>query len=269
MTTYVNGYTNVPNKLWLDENLDAYEKLIVCFIESYSFAPEKQFTYNYIASCINLSQMTVRRKLKLLQEKDFITMHKIHEDGACIGFHIENYFSWRVVFKAPPKVDESKLEKEDPSDHREQGGSDHKGQGGLITENTKEVIKENNNIYIEEPTATEDMGQAKEVLKYLNEKTQSQFREIESNLKKIQSCIKKYPVGAAQMVIDLKVKDWLGDNTFSKYLRPTTLFRASNFDNYYNAALKAKEGADKVSKDDKETIAWFEESIRNSMKSPS
>jgi len=35
-------------------------------------------------------------------------------------------------------------------------------------------------------------------------------------------------------VIDIKAGQWLDDDEYNKYLRPSTLFRESNFENYLN-----------------------------------
>ena len=41
-----------------------------------------------------------------------------------------------------------------------------------------------------------------------------------------------YNLDDFKKVIDWKVKDWLNDPHWKKYLRPSTLFNATNFENY-------------------------------------
>ena len=41
-----------------------------------------------------------------------------------------------------------------------------------------------------------------------------------------------YKLDDFKKVIDLKVKEWLNDPHWHKYLRPSTLFNATNFENY-------------------------------------
>lgn len=74
-----------------------------------------------------------------------------------------------------------------------------------------------------------------EILDYLNLKTGSNFK---SNSKATQKFInarlkEKYTVEDFKNVIDKKCNDWLNDKQMSQYLRPSTLFNATKFENYY------------------------------------
>lgn len=76
----------------------------------------------------------------------------------------------------------------------------------------------------------------REVIHYLNEKTNKQFR-VDS--KPTQQLIKGrltdgYSVEDFKRVIDLKVKEWLYNREMNKYLRPDTLFNATKFEGYLN-----------------------------------
>lgn len=77
--------------------------------------------------------------------------------------------------------------------------------------------------------------QIKEVIDYLNEKTNKNFR---ATTKKTQTLIKtllknKYTVEDIKKVIDIKVKQWGKDNKMKIYLRPETLF-GNKFEGYLN-----------------------------------
>ena len=77
--------------------------------------------------------------------------------------------------------------------------------------------------------------QIKQVIDYLNEKTNKNFR---ATTKKTQTLIKtllknKYTVEDIKKVIDIKVKQWGKDNKMKIYLRPETLF-GSKFEAYLN-----------------------------------
>lgn len=77
--------------------------------------------------------------------------------------------------------------------------------------------------------------QIKEVIDYLNEKTNKNFR---ATTKKTQTLIKgllknKYTVEDIKKVIDIKVKQWSKDKKMKIYLRPETLF-GSKFEAYLN-----------------------------------
>ncbi len=75
----------------------------------------------------------------------------------------------------------------------------------------------------------------KEILQKLNELTGSNFREIKSNLTKISALFKQgFTKEQIIEVIILKVAEWKNNPVMAPYLRPSTLFRDTNFENYHN-----------------------------------
>ena len=74
-----------------------------------------------------------------------------------------------------------------------------------------------------------------EIVEYLNEKTNSQYRPT---VKKTKTLIKArfaegFNLDNFKKVIDTKSTEWLNDSKMSKYLRPETLF-GTKFDSYLN-----------------------------------
>ena len=102
--------------------------------------------------------------------------------------------------------------------------------------NTKNKEKENN-IY-------------SEIIKYLNEKANTNYRPSTKNTQSFISARLKegFTVEDFKKVIDVKVENWMGTD-FEKYLRPATLF-GTKFENYLNEANKKGP----VSKGPKENI---------------
>ena len=97
------------------------------------------------------------------------------------------------------------------------------GKDSLVKDNKNNVV---NDIYT---------PQIKEVIDYLNEKTNKNFR---ATTKKTQILIKtllknKYTVEDIKKAIDIKVKQWSKDKKMKIYLRPETLF-GSKFEAYLN-----------------------------------
>jgi uncharacterized phage protein (TIGR02220 family) len=77
---------------------------------------------------------------------------------------------------------------------------------------------------------------ARDILDHLNRATGKSFRPVETNLKPIVSLLKNnYTRQDVERVIDNKVAKWSGTD-MEDYLRPSTLFRASNFEAYLNEA---------------------------------
>jgi len=78
-----------------------------------------------------------------------------------------------------------------------------------------------------------------EIISYLNEKTGKSFDpDSKDAIEYINGRLndKKNPANITDLkrIVDIKVTQWLGDPEKDQYLRPSTLFRPSNFENYRN-----------------------------------
>lgn len=80
---------------------------------------------------------------------------------------------------------------------------------------------------------------AEKVLDYLNEKTGSAYRKVDSNVRLVAGRLKE---GASFddciAVIDDRVTAWGSDPKMAEFLRPKTLFSPTNFNNYVGAIGK-------------------------------
>lgn len=77
------------------------------------------------------------------------------------------------------------------------------------------------------------LDEAKEVLKFLNEKTGKKFREVPATLVFIEARLKSgVEVQDCRTLIARKVRDWGTDPKMMKYLRPETLFNQTKFETY-------------------------------------
>jgi uncharacterized phage protein (TIGR02220 family) len=82
---------------------------------------------------------------------------------------------------------------------------------------------------------------ARRLLDFLNEKTGRTFRPVPANLTLLEARLKEGATEAnVKGVIARKVRDWHSDPKMSAYLRPKTLFNATNFAQY----LGEREAAD-------------------------
>ena len=76
----------------------------------------------------------------------------------------------------------------------------------------------------------------KDILSFLNEKTGRHFKECKETERLINGRISEgYTVDDFKTVIDKKCKEWKDDAKMSSFLRPSTLFAPSHFDEYLNA----------------------------------
>ena len=84
------------------------------------------------------------------------------------------------------------------------------------------------------------MQTAKEIIDYLNQKTGKRYKHSnETYLRLISGRLREgYTVDDFKRVIDNKCNDWLNTD-MEKYLRPSTLFSKSHFDDYLNQNTKS------------------------------
>ncbi|MGV3007220.1 conserved phage C-terminal domain-containing protein [Streptococcus pluranimalium] len=110
----------------------------------------------------------------------------------------------------------------------------------IKTDNNKTDI--NNNI----------LSTCKEILDYLNELTNSNFRATNKSTQKLINARlnEGYTVDDIKLVIKDKTAEWGHDRNMENYLRPSTLFKVSKFEEYLEKALKNKSKTDKLDKPD-------------------
>jgi len=74
---------------------------------------------------------------------------------------------------------------------------------------------------------------ARELLAFLNKKAERHYQPVDTNLDLIIALLRKgTTVDQVYGVIANRVRKWKGDAKMDEFLRPSTLFRASNFQNY-------------------------------------
>jgi len=99
-----------------------------------------------------------------------------------------------------------------------------------LKELKKEEIKKNNVDFVFE------------VIQYLNQKTNKAFRAKNNATKRLINgrLAEGYELEDFKKVIDRKVAQWLKNHEMRQYLRPSTLFSATNFENYLNESTVTK-----------------------------
>lgn len=81
---------------------------------------------------------------------------------------------------------------------------------------------------------------ADEIIRYLNEKAGTHYRDSKETVRLINARTKDgFTVDDFKKVIDKKVKEWKGTEQ-AQYIRPSTLFAPSHFEEYLNAPDKGK-----------------------------
>ena len=144
-------------------------------------------------------------------------------------------------------------------------GGRPKNPEGVMKENPEGVKKdkpiktpnENENVNVNDNVKNNIVGkpdyesEIKQIVDYLNAKSQSNFKpKTDTTRKSIIARLKEgYTAEDFKRVIDSKVKDW-SDSSMREYLRPQTLFRPANFEAYLNEANRPEVKKTKKSFDD-------------------
>lgn len=122
---------------------------------------------------------------------------------------------------------------------------------GKTTVSELEILQTNKTNNNEIDNNNNKLSIYKEIISYLNEMTKSSFRvNNKSTQKLIDARLNEgYSVSDLKLVIKDKtdewmhkigVPDWQKDKDMTKYLRPSTLFKASKFEEYLQKALKSQ-----------------------------
>ena len=191
----------IPKEIWLDKNLTVHEKLFLAEIDSLDNS-EGCFASNaYFADFFGVSKDRVKQIISSLVEKGYITNQLIYKEGTK---QVEKRIL-RVVKKTTWG-----------------GGENYPTPMG---ENYQDITK--NNI-------TKNKYNYQEIIDYLNEKTGKTYKAVKTNNQLINARYEEgYTLEDFKAVIDYKTSKWKGTE-WEKYLRPSTLFSAKNFENYVN-----------------------------------
>lgn len=112
---------------------------------------------------------------------------------------------------------------------------------GLLNENPAGLQNETQQCTQRQSSPTPEVKELKplsgrpdvaEVLDYLNLKAGRAYQHVDANLRLIAGRLAGSTVDQCKAVIDARVAKWLGDKTMDEYLRPKTLFNATNFAQY-------------------------------------
>ena len=166
---------------------------------------------------IDLTERIINTELKKMIEAGFIKLIKKGSKG--------NFSIYQIIKISELSVTNAYvISNSKDSDSNALEGKEVTNAYVIGNSNTKNKEKENN-IY-------------SEVIKYLNEKANTNYRPSTKNTQGFISARLKegFTVEDFKKVIDVKAKSWIGTD-FEKYLRPATLFGAK-FENYLNEANK-------------------------------
>lgn len=219
----------IPRDVWLSKDLTLQEKVMLVEVSSLSKGENGCYANNrYFADFFGLSVSRVSEVISSLESKGYISI-KRHRNGA--QKESRNIF---VVNRI------------DPSGYRKHPSENRIDPSGKAKDNS--TLNSTDKDIGKEPSFTD---QCKEVIDYLNLKAGTSFRLAESHKRGITARLKEgATVDEMKRVIDAKCAEWLNDSRMKKYLRPITLFAASNYDNYVGALPSEYQAGSSVDSDD-------------------
>lgn len=174
-------------------------------------------------------EASIRVALKELERFKYLRREAIREKGKIID--------WQYHIYEKPYVENQQLAKpqqEEPQVEKPVVEKPHVVNHAQL--NTNQSITNQSNI---KESNTNEL--AKEIIDYLNQKVGTKFKHTTAETKKhINGRIDDgYTLDDFKTVIDKKYAEWYGTE-MQQYLRPSTLFSPTNFENYLNAVIIPK-----------------------------
>ena len=279
---FKEGYGNISKLVMKDRNLTIGAKAVYAYLCSYSGAGGIAYpSRSLICHDLKISQETLSKHLKNLEEQGYI----LREQQRSNGSFSHNIYTILTIPRKPDtkitdieKTDIGKLETNNNSynnnsnnnikyNNKEKENIKEKESIRSSLKNTPSLLETSKNIETskEKPTKKKPLKAEKiknkeiveEIIAYLNEKANKHFRTTNKEaIKLINGRLSEgYSISDLKAVIDNRVEKWLNDEKMNEYLRPSTLFRPSNFEAYYNDVLSMKEKA--ISEKEQEFIEKF------------
>lgn len=227
----------IPKEIWLDKSLTFQEKIILVEIDSYDdgvigcFASNKHFVNNFGINSSRISQV-----IQSLQRKGYINI-----DYEYNGKEIQKRY---IHINRPPYPEKGMLKNNIGMLKNEMGVCQFP-KGGYVN-----FLKDNNTSINNTNINNKEIYKesiSKEVIDRLNELTNSNFKHKTKNTQELINgrLNEGYSKEDLIMVVEKMCYLWnnpkKGEKDMREYLRPSTLFRPTNFENYYNKPVKEKE----------------------------
>ena len=220
------GYGLIPRRVMRDEHLSTTAKCIYCYLASFAGNTGRSFpSTSLMAKELNISNDTLFKYLKELKTKNVITVEK--EKSLDSKFTKNIYYLHNKVGEEIPYPKSS-----------DTTSSDTRNQDTNSNNSNSNNLNSNNNKEYSSAKAKQEIPY-KEIIDYLNEKTNKKYKHTSSGNKiKIKARWNEgYTLEDFKKVIDVKVNQWSKDKKMQQYLRPNTLF-SNKFDNYLNEEIK-------------------------------
>lgn len=223
----------IPREVWLDNRLNALDKVILTEIDSLDQGEKGCYASNqHLAEFCQCSERKVSAAVTKLIKCGYVSVASF--DGRKRTLH-SNLSNVRGRLEKNARQDSKKCEAESQN---------------LLQSNTsnKTVTNTDKSIYVE-------------IVDYLNAKAGTRYKaSTASTHRLIKARLNEgFTLEDFKTVIDKKCVEWLTDSKMEQYLRPETLF-GTKFEGYLNAKTKPNIGANGVAirpPEPDEDDSWF------------
>lgn len=173
-----------------------------------------------------ISLPAIEKRLRELKEVHLIKMYEVNEESYIQIKKFEEYQRFRSDIKRKSVYPQYEQRSRNESERIQTNSN---VESSLVSRNRSNNKSENENI--------------ERIITYLNEKTGKNFsKNSDETIKLINGRLNDgYSIDQLIEVIDKKVSKWENDIKMCDYLRPSTLFRKSNFENYLNEKIPQDE----------------------------
>lgn len=215
VTREQGNFTTTPNELLNDKSISLTAKGLYAFM--YGKPAAWNFTIRSMAKQLKEGETAIGNALGELRDKGWVSYEKMN-DGRGV-YHL----FWSLA--GTPQNDQEQPEQ--PKPENPSLGYPMKGKPQRISKKEPIVIN------IDKEPLSSKPDYAEKILEHLNLKAGRSYRPVPSNIKLIQARLSEGNKPQDLIaVINRKCAEWLDDPKFSQYLRPSTLFNATKFNDY-------------------------------------
>lgn len=214
------NFSTIPNELLNDEKISLTAKGLYVFMRG---KPSGwNFTIRSMAKQLKEGETAIGSALNELKKFGWMLYSK-KSDGKGV-YHL----FWSVQAQQSQAVEPKP---EYPNQGNPSLGNPMKGKPQRISK--KEPIVRSIDSKEDQKLLSGKPDTAKKVIQHLNDKTGRSYKAVPSNTSLINARLKEgATVNDIVAVINRKCAEWLDDPKFSQFLRPSTLFNATKFNDY-------------------------------------
>ena len=232
----------IPSEIWLTTELSLQEKVVLVEIDSLEDEVKGCFASNkYFANFFKLSPGRISQIITNLSKKQYIEVSYVKEG--------KEILERQIRIKRPPYPLVNKLNTYLENDK----GGIKKTKGGYLENDEENNIKTNNININNKKEIYKEKEICKRVIDRLNELNNTRYSATSDNtLKFIKGRLNDgYTEEDLMLVVEKMSYLWHqpSEKDMTPYLRPSTLFRPTNFENYLNMPVKVKKTTKNVKLD--------------------